>query len=132
GKDGQDYRSLKAEDDILTITLERALALLSEPKRTKGGSRSSSKKPLRELGVHPEDKEPVNIYEGPYGIYIKHGKINAGIPEGETVESITLEKALKLLSAKAATKKTTRKATQTTSKTTKTTKTTRTTKTTKK
>jgi DNA topoisomerase-1 len=115
GKEGQDYRSLKAEDDILTIDLERALQLLAEPKRSRGGSRSSSKEPLRELGVHPQDKEPINIYQGPYGVYIKHGKINVGLPEGETAESITLEKALELVAAKAATKKTKKSRKSTTS-----------------
>ena len=69
------------------------------------------KTPLRELGAHPEDKEPVNIYKGPYGDYVKHGKINVGLPEDETVESMTLEKALELLAEKAATKKTTKKKT---------------------
>ena len=117
GKEGKDYRSLKAEDDVLTISLERALELLAQPKRTRGGSRGSAKKPLRELGVHPEDKEPVNIYDGPYGPYVKHGKINAGIPEGETVETLTLEKALELLAQKAATKKSARKSSKSTKKT---------------
>ena len=120
GKEGLDYRSLKAGDDVLTVTLERALELLSEPKRGRGGSRGAKKEPLRELGVHPDDNEPVNIYDGPYGAYVKHGKTNAGIPEGETVESLTLEKALELLAAKAGTKKSTRKST-TASKTKKTT-----------
>ncbi len=106
----RDYRSLKAEDDILTVNLERALELLAQPKRTRG---KSSKKPLRELGSHPEDNEPVNIYKGPYGDYIKHGKVNVGLPEGETVEGITLEAALALLAEKAATKKTTKKSTKT-------------------
>lgn len=124
GKEGQDYRSLKAEDDVLTIALERALTLLAEPKRSKGGSRGSNKKPLRELGIHPQDQEPINIYDGPYGAYVKHGKTNASIPEGETVESLTVEKALDLLAAKAPAKKTTAKSSKTTSKTTKTTKTT--------
>ncbi|MFP5272209.1 type I DNA topoisomerase [Coleofasciculus sp.] len=100
GKEGKDYRSLKKEDDVLTISLERALEILSQPKKSKGGSRSKSKTPLRELGAHPEDKEPVNIYEGPYGTYIKHGKTNAGIPDDQSVEDITLEKALELLAAK--------------------------------
>ena len=127
GKEGKDYRSLKAEDDVLTVSLDRALELLAQPKRGRGGSRGT-KKPLRELGSHPEDKEPVNIYDGPYGHYVKHGKVNASIPEGETVESLTLEKALELLAAKAGTKKTTRKSTRSTAKkkTTKTTKTSKT------
>ena len=128
GKEGKDYRSLKAEDDVLTVSLDRALELLAQAKRGRGGSRGSTKKPLRELGTHPEDKEPVNIYDGPYGHYVKHGKVNASIPEGETVESLTLEKALELLAAKAGTKKTTRKSTRSTAKkkTTKTTKTSKT------
>ncbi|MEQ9668267.1 type I DNA topoisomerase [Coleofasciculus sp. G2-EDA-02] len=100
GKEGKDYRSLKKEDDVLTISMDRALEILSQPKKSKGGSRSKSKTPLRELGAHPEDKEPVNIYEGPYGTYIKHGKTNAGIPDDQSVEDITLEKALELLAAK--------------------------------
>ncbi|AIE72804.1 MULTISPECIES: type I DNA topoisomerase [unclassified Synechocystis] len=104
GKDGKDYRSLKGDDDVLTITLERALALLAEPKRGRG-----SRTPLKELGLHPEDQEPVNLFKGPYGVYIKHGKVNASLPEGETEETITLEKALPLLADKAGTKKTTRK-----------------------
>ena len=110
-KDGKDYRSLKAGDDVLTVTFERALELLSEPKKGRG-SRSKTKKALRELGSHPDTEEPVNIYEGPYGNYIKHGKTNVGIPEGETVESITLEKALELLASKAPKGKSTRKTTK--------------------
>ncbi|MGK7872360.1 MAG: type I DNA topoisomerase [Xenococcaceae cyanobacterium] len=112
GKEGKDYRSLKAEDDVFTISLERALELLAEPKRRRGSSRKSAKKPERELGVHPEDNEPVNIYNGLYGPYVKHGKTNVSIPKGETVETVTLEKALELLAAKASTKKSTRKSTR--------------------
>ncbi|HIK16039.1 MAG TPA: type I DNA topoisomerase [Leptolyngbyaceae cyanobacterium M33_DOE_097] len=104
GKDGKDYRSLKGDDDVLTITLERALALLAEPKSGRG--RRAAAKPLRELGAHPDDGEPVNVYNGPYGHYIKHGKVNASLPEGQTVESITLEQAVAALAEKASTKKT--------------------------
>ncbi len=111
----RDYRSLKKEDDVLTVTLERALELIAQPKRSRGGSK---KTPLRELGPHPEDQEPVNIYKGPYGNYVKHGKVNAGLPKDESVEEITLEKALELLAQKAATKKKTTKKTTTKKKTT--------------
>jgi DNA topoisomerase I len=115
GKDGKEYRSLKAPDDVLTVSLERAVAILAEPKPTRGGS----KEPLRTIGTHPDDNEPVAIFAGPYGKYIKHGKINAGIPEGETVEGISLETALSLLVAKGGTaKKTMTKKTTTTKKTT--------------
>jgi len=113
GKEGKDYRSLKAGDDVLTISLERALELLAEPKKGRAGV-SKSKKALRELGTHPQDNEPVNIYDGPYGPYVKHGKINASLPEGQSVENLTLEKALELLAAKASTKKSSRKSSKST------------------
>jgi DNA topoisomerase I len=97
-KEAKDYRSLKASDNVLTVTLERAIELLSEPK--KGRASSKSKAALRELGVHPDDEQPINIYDGPYGPYIKHGKTNVGIPEGQTVEDVTLATALELLADK--------------------------------
>jgi DNA topoisomerase-1 len=121
GKEGKDYRSLKATDDVLTISLERALELFAEPKKGRSSSSSKSKAALRELGTHPDDDAPVNIYEGPYGHYIKHGKTNVGLPEGKTVENITLSDALELLQAKASTKSTRKTTSKTTSKTSKTT-----------
>ncbi len=114
GKEGKDYRSLKAADNVLTVSLERALELLSEPKKGRGSSSSKSKAALRELGMHPEEGTPVNIYDGPYGPYIKHGKVNVSIPEGQSVEDVTLSTALELLASKASTKKTTRKTSKST------------------
>ncbi|MBO1065657.1 MULTISPECIES: type I DNA topoisomerase [Nostocales] len=125
GKEGKDYRSLKSTDNVLTISLNRALELLAEPKKGRAAAKSKSKEALRELGTHPEDDSPVNIYDGPYGPYIKHGKTNASIPEGESVENITLSTAIELLSAKASTKST-RKTTKSTTKSTATTKSTKT------
>ncbi|PPT07602.1 DNA topoisomerase I [Geitlerinema sp. FC II] len=106
GEDGKDdYRSIKASsgDDVLTIQLDRALEMLAEPKRGRG-RRGSTKKPLRELGEHPEEKEPVNIYDGPYGPYIKYKRKNVSIPEGESVDDLTLERAVELIAAKKSTK----------------------------
>jgi len=117
GKEGKDYRSLKSTDDVLTISLNRALELLAEPKKGRASSKSKSKEALRELGLHPEDDSPINIYDGPYGPYIKHGKTNASLPEGESVENITLSTARELLSAKASTKSP-RKSTKSTTKST--------------
>ena len=115
GKEGKDYRSLKAADHVLTINLERALELLSEPKKGRSSTNSKSKAALRELGTHPDDGETINIYDGPYGPYIKHGKTNVSIPEGQSVEDVTLAAALNLLAAKASTAKSTRKTSKSTS-----------------
>ncbi|MDY7008873.1 MAG: type I DNA topoisomerase [Cyanobacteriota bacterium] len=101
---GKDYRSLKAGDDVLTITLERALELLAQPK-AKRGSRAKAAPPLKDLGKHPEDGEAVGIYDGRYGPYVKHGKVNASLPKDVSVEDVTLEQAVELLQAKASSKK---------------------------
>ena len=113
GAEGKpEYRSIKGDDDVLTITLERALELLAQPKSGRG--RSKTAKPLRELGNHPEDGEPINIYDGPYGPYIKHGKTNASLPEGQTVESIPMDVALQALAEKANAKGTKKKSSRST------------------
>ncbi|BAY53111.1 DNA topoisomerase I [Thermostichus vulcanus NIES-2134] len=105
----KDYRSLKGEDDVYTITLERALELLATPK----SSRARAKKQvLAVVGTHPEDGKLVQIFDGPYGPYVNHGKVNASLPEGVTPETMTLEQALLLLAEKAP-KKTRRSATAT-------------------
>jgi len=113
GKEGKDYRSLKKDDNVLIIDLQRALELLAEPKKGRNSSRSNQK-PLRELGTHPSDGEPVNIYDGRYGPYVNHGKINVTLAEGRAVEDVTLEIALELLAAKAFTSSTRRKSSKST------------------
>jgi len=90
------YKSLSKDDDVLTIGLSRAVALLAEPK--KGGRRGPT--PLRVLGNHPSDSAPVNLFSGRYGPYVSHGGINATLPGETEPEAVTLEQAIELLAAK--------------------------------
>jgi DNA topoisomerase-1 len=90
-----DYRSIPKGESIFTITLERALEMLSQPK--KGRGRASA---LKDLGPHPDSGEAIQVFNGPYGPYIKCGKVNASLPEGATVETITLEQAIALINEK--------------------------------
>jgi DNA topoisomerase-1 len=53
------------------------------------------------LGPHPKDKQPVELHAGRYGPYVKHGGINATLPDKDKVESVTLREAVALLAAKA-------------------------------
>ena len=98
GKDGKDYRSLKGEDHVLTVTLRRALELLAQPKLGRG--RRAAPAPLKELGPHPADKAPVALYDGQYGPYVKHGGVSASIPKGSDPDKVTLAEAVELLAAK--------------------------------
>ncbi|MEB3200423.1 MAG: type I DNA topoisomerase [Synechococcaceae cyanobacterium] len=97
GKGEKDYRSLKGDDDVLTIPLERALELLAQPKRGRGGRTA-----LKDLGTPPGAEEAIQLFDGPYGLYVKQGKVNASLPEGTTADTLTLEQAVELLAAKAA------------------------------
>jgi len=90
------YKSLNKDQDVLSIQLPEAVELLKQV-RTRGGAT-----PLKELGKHPEDDQPVAIYEGRYGPYVKHGKTNATIPKEKEVEQVTLEEALTWLAERAA------------------------------
>ncbi len=93
-----DFRSLTQDDDVLTVTLDRALALLAEPKRR---GRTGAK-PLRELGEHPSDGGMIQVFEGRYGPYVKHEKTNASLPKDLKVEDITLKQAAELIAARQA------------------------------
>ena len=110
GKDGKDYRSLKGDDNPYTITFERALELLAQPKVLRG----AAGKIIKTLGNHPEDDEPVELYDGKYGPYVKHGKVNVSLPKEQSPENFELNDALALLSTKPAAKKATAKTTTTT------------------
>ncbi|HEX2201898.1 MAG TPA: type I DNA topoisomerase [Longimicrobium sp.] len=96
---GSDFRSLQKSDDVYTVGLERALELLSQPK---GGRARNKVEPLRTLGAHPADGEPVTLWEGRYGPYVKHGDVNASLPKGVSPDDFTLEAALPLLAERAA------------------------------
>ncbi|MEJ2482489.1 MAG: type I DNA topoisomerase [Gemmatimonadota bacterium] len=94
-----DYRSLQKGDEVLSVTLDRALELLAEPKK---GRRRSAPKVLRELGEHPADGEPVRILDGRYGPYVKHGKTNASLPKDLPPESVDMERAVELIAEREA------------------------------
>lgn len=86
------FASLKKEDDVMTVSYERALQLVME----KEGKKTS----LRTVGIHPETQEPIEILEGRYGPYISHQKTNATLPKDLKPEDISFEMALELLKAK--------------------------------
>jgi DNA topoisomerase-1 len=93
GHDGK-FKSIPKSDNIFSISLDRALELLSQAR--------SSSMVLRELGKHPDDQAPIEVCNGRYGPYVRHGKINATLPKDISPDEITLEEALDLIQAKAA------------------------------
>lgn len=100
--DGE-YRSLKAGDDVLTITLERALQLLNEPK---AGRRNITV--LLDFGVDPKTKKRVQLIKGKFGPYIKFGTTNLSLPKATTEDEamrLSLEQVIALREEKLSKKK---------------------------
>jgi DNA topoisomerase I len=89
------FKSIPKDESVFDIALDRAVALLKEPKSF------SARGALKVLGKHPDDNQPVALYSGRYGPYVKHGKVNATLPDEKMIETITLEEALELIAAKA-------------------------------
>lgn len=87
------YVSLKGDDDVLTIGLNRAIALIADAPR---------KKPAKVLGNHPKDGKPVTLKAGRFGPYVQHGSLMATLPKDVDGETLILEKAVEILAAKAA------------------------------
>jgi DNA topoisomerase III len=65
------------------------------------GARSARGAPLRILGAHPRDRQPVELHAGRYGPYVKHGSTNATLPDRNAIDSLSLEEAVALVDAKA-------------------------------
>lgn len=85
--------NLNDEDSIFSVTLDRALELLSQPRK----SRRQSAKVLREIGTHPKENEPIRVLDGFYGPYIKFGDLNVSIPKKTDPESISVEEAVAMI-----------------------------------
>ena len=92
---GGTYVSLKGDDDVLTIGLNRAIHLMANAPR---------KDPPREIGKHPKDKKPITQRQGRWGPYVQHGRLMATLPKDMDKDSVTIEQAVALLKAKAAKK----------------------------
>jgi DNA topoisomerase I len=95
-KHGDDYRSLEATDDLFTVDLERALALLAAPKRS---ARQAAKRVIRKIDV-ADGGQALQVLEGRYGPYVSDGELNASIPRGTDPATISLEEARALLEAR--------------------------------
>jgi len=95
-KKGTDSRSLTAEDELFTITLEQAQAIYAEPKYRGRGSGTAAA-PLKEFGEDPASKGNVVAKTGQFGAYITDGFVNATIPKDEAIDELSNDRAYELL-----------------------------------
>jgi DNA topoisomerase-1 len=95
-KRGAESRSLATEEDMFTVSLEQAKALLAEPK-ARGRGRGAAAPPLRELGNDPATGKPMVIKDGRFGPYVTDGETNASLRKGDEVATITPVRGAELL-----------------------------------
>ena len=90
-KQGNKSQSLRGDDNIFNITLERAKELLSGAKERPSG---------QVLGINPKNKQEIHLLSGRYGPYLKSGHTNYAIPKAMKDKELTLEDALTIINGK--------------------------------
>ncbi len=98
-KAGDETRSLPADFSPLDVTLEQALELLAQPKKSR---RFGEPKVIREFEVSPVTGEKIRMLEGRYGPYVSDGTTNASVPKDQSLEELNQKIVLELLAARAA------------------------------
>jgi DNA topoisomerase-1 len=95
---GKDFRSIDSEEQLLTITLDDAVAIFAQPKVFRRGQRNmAAAGPLREFGTDPVNERPVVAKDGRFGVYVTDGQTNASIGKGDRIEEMSPERAFELL-----------------------------------
>ncbi len=98
-KKGTDTRSLLTEDQLLTVTVDEALALFAQPKARRGRNAAG---PLREMGADADTGLPMVVKDGRFGPYVTDGTTNASLRQGDDVDTLTAERASELLAERRA------------------------------
>lgn len=89
--DGE-FRSLKTPDDPYTVPLERALAIIREPKKPPRGVES-----MTEIGKHPRTGKAMLLYKSKQGYFLKKGLRRIYLPESVALESLSPTEAAEYL-----------------------------------
>jgi len=95
-KVGKTFASLSNHEQMFTVTLDEAVAIVEEKEKTGGRS------VIKHLGPHPETGKQIQVLEGRYGPYVTDGKLNATIPKTQDPEDVDMGLAIELLARKAA------------------------------
>ncbi len=98
------YANLENVEEVFEVGINRAVTLIAE-KLAGGGRRGFSRpqaKVLKDLGEHPDEGGPIQVLDGRYGPYVKHGKINATVPKGREPSEIRIDEAVALIAERAA------------------------------
>ncbi len=98
------YANLPTVEEVFSVGINRAVALLAEKKAGAGQGRFQRAAPtvLKELGEHPNEGGKVQVLSGRYGPYVKHGDVNATLPRDKDPAALTLPDAVALIAERVA------------------------------
>jgi len=92
-KCAKETRSLPKDEDIYTVTYERAIELLRQPKQRRG---AAARTVLKEFGKDSSGNM-LQLLDGRYGPYLTNGELNASIPKGTDAMALSPEEAQQLM-----------------------------------
>ena len=95
------YGKLQNTAEIFEVGMNRAVDLIAEAANRKGG-RGAAREPIKTFGKHPASEGEMKLLEGRYGAYVTDGTTNATIPKDMKPEDVTEEKAIELITERAA------------------------------
>ena len=94
----KEFYSIPKGEDPLSIGINRAVDILSQPKKRRSTSRSSA---IKSLGVYEKLKSRIELFKGKFGFYIKCNDKNYSLPKNyENPESLTLKDAIAVIEKK--------------------------------
>jgi DNA topoisomerase-1 len=97
------YANLENTEEVFDVGINRAVMLIAEKVSGGGrGFRRGGAQVLKDLGEHPGEGGKIQVLNGRYGPYVKHGKVNATVPKGKDPEKLTVEEAVQLIEERAA------------------------------
>jgi DNA topoisomerase-1 len=91
---GDLYVSLRGDDDVLSVGLNRAVDLVANA--------AKRRTPGKPVGEHPDDGKPIVLKAGRYGPYLEHDRLRATLPKDMDADAVSVEQAVAVLAAKAA------------------------------
>ncbi len=94
GNTKKDSRSIDSENQLLTMDITEALAVMAQPKRRRG---QAEPKPVKIVGIDPMTEAQVELKDGRFGPYVTDGEVNASLRKGDTEENLTIDRAAELL-----------------------------------
>ena len=96
------YARLSSTADVFETGMNAAVVKLAEAAQGGGRAARGAQAPLKILGAHPVSGGEVKLMEGRYGPYVTDGATNATLPKSADKDALTLEEAVALIDAKAA------------------------------